>query len=100
MAKFIFKLEVVLRQRKHVEAEKQRDVAARHKLLAECMEELRDLQDRVRGATEELRQNPLVGELDMSFLTAHRRYMLASHRQAMAIAQKIATAQKAADEAQ
>ena len=35
----------------------------------------------------------------MSFLTAHRRYMLASQRQAMAIAQKIAAAQRAADEA-
>src|SRR5207249_385688 len=99
MARFIFKLEAVLRQRKHVEREKQRDLAMRQKFLAGCMEELRDLQQRVRGATEELRQNHLVGELDMSFLTAHRRYMLASQRQAMAIAQKIAAAQRAADEA-
>jgi flagellar protein FliJ len=100
MARFVFKLEAVLRQRNHVEREKQRDLAARQKFLAECVEELSELRDRVRGATEELRQSHLVGELDLSFLTAHRRYMLASQRQAMAIAQKIAAAQKAAEEAQ
>jgi flagellar FliJ protein len=100
VARFIFKLEAVLRQRKHVEREKQRDLAVRKKFLAECLEELRVLQQRVSGATDELRRNHLVGELDMSFLTAHRRYMVASQRQAIAIAQKIATAQKAVDDAQ
>jgi flagellar FliJ protein len=98
MATFVFRLEAVLRQRKHVEREKQRELAARQKALSQSHDELRELDERVRATSEDVRRN-LVGKLDMSFLTAHRRFMLAAQRQAVAIAQKIAAAQKAVDDA-
>ena len=99
MAKFVFKLEAVLRQRTLVEREKQREVASRQKILKQYHDELRDLNERANATTDDLRNNHLVGKLDMSFLAAHRRYMLSAQRQAMAIAQKIAAAQKAVDAA-
>ena len=99
MPKFVFKLEAVLNQRLHVERQRQRDVAGKQRALTELQEDLRAVQDRVRAATEELRTGHLVGTLDLSFLAAHRRFMLASHRKGMAIVQKIAAAQKSVDEA-
>ena len=100
MPRFVFKLEAVLDQRKHVERERQRDLAVKVHVLTQAQGEMRDLHERVRATTEDVRRNHLVGALDMNFLAAHRRYLLASQRQAVAIAQKIAAAQKAVDEAQ
>ena len=98
MAKFVFKLEAVLRQRKLAEREKQRELASCQKVLADLSDALRDLNDRARATSDDLRKNHLVGKLDMNFLTAHRRYMLAAQRQATAIIQQIALAQRGADE--
>src|SRR5437899_924961 len=98
MAKVLFKLEAVLRQRKLVEREKQRELTTRQKVVTDLQDALRELNDRAQATSDELRRNHLVGRLDMSFLAAHRRYMLAAQRQAIAIAQKIALAQKGVDE--
>jgi flagellar FliJ protein len=100
LAKFVFKLQALLRQRKHVERQWQRELAARQQALVRCQDELRELNDRVQATSDEVRRNHLVGVLDMSLLTAHRRYLLASQRQALAIAQKIAAAQSGVSEAQ
>jgi len=99
MAKFVFKLEGVLRQRKHVEQEKMRVLATCLKHQADCEAELSHLDDSVRRTTDDLRQNHLTGVLDMGFLAAHRRYMIAMQRQAISIAQKIAAAQQRVTEA-
>jgi len=100
MARFVFKLQALFRQRKHVERQQQRELASRQHALAKCQDELRELHERVQSTSNDVRRNHLVGVLDMNFLTAHRRYLLASQRQAMAIAQKIAIAQNAVNEAQ
>ena len=94
MAKFIFKLQGVLRQREHVEKEKMRALAQCVKHEADCQAELQRLKDSVQHSNDDLRNHHLVGVLDMSFITAHRRFMGAMQRQALAIAQKIANAQQ------
>lgn len=99
MPKFSFKLEGVLRQRKHVEQERMRALATCLKHQSDCEAELGLLHDNVRRITDDLRQNHLTGVLDMGFLAAHRRYMIAMQRQAMGIAQKIAAAQQRVTEA-
>ena len=99
MPKFIFKLEGVLRQRKHIERQKQRELAARVQALTQAQTELEQLRDAAQKSNDELRQNHLTGSLDMSFLAAHRRFLLAMQRQATAIAQKIAAAQQQVDDA-
>src|SRR3954453_13820657 len=94
MPKFAFKLEGVLRQRKHVEQEKMRLLATALTHQSDCEAELQSLQESVGRTNDDLRQNHLTGVLDMSFLAAHRRYMIAMQRQAISIAQKIAAAQQ------
>jgi len=99
MARFIFKLEGVLRQRKHVEQEKMRALATCLKHQTECDAELKRLNDSVQQTNDDVRRNHLTGVLDMDFLAAHRRFMNAMQRQALAIAQKIALAQQRVNEA-
>src|SRR5215212_5452482 len=99
MAKFTFKLEGVLRQRKHVEQEKMRALATCLKVQADCQAELARLQGNIQASTDDLRQNHLTGTLDMGYLAAHRRFMIAMQRQGSAIMQKIAVAQQRVTEA-
>ena len=94
MARFVFKLEAVLRQRKHVEQEKMRALATCLKHQADCERDLAQLNDNVRQTNDDLRANHLTGVLDMNFLAAHRRFMNAMQRQAISVAQKIAAAQQ------
>jgi flagellar FliJ protein len=99
MPNFVFKLEGVLRQRTHLERQKQRELALRMQALTEAQQELERMRDAVAKSNDEVRQNHLVGSLDMSFLAGHRRFLLSMQRQAIAIAQKIAAAQQQVDEA-
>ena len=99
MAKFVFKLEGVLRQRKHVEQEKQRILAVKQKQLVEAQNILQQMHRTVEATNDDVRKNRLVGKLDMEFIAAHRRFLTAMQRQAMAVAQKIALAHHAVEEA-
>jgi len=97
MPKFVFNLEGVLRQRKHVEQEKQRELAVRLKALTDAQADLSRMRDSVQQANDDLKQNHLTGPLDMNFLAAHRRFLTSMQRQAAAIAQRIAAAQQQVD---
>src|SRR3954466_10301981 len=99
MPKFNFKLEGVLRQRKHVEQEKMRALATCLKQQADCEAELAQLQGNIQQSNDDLRQNHLTGTLDMGFLAAHRRFMIAMQRQGASLMQKIAVAQQRVTEA-
>jgi flagellar FliJ protein len=99
MAKFIFKLAGVLRQRTHVEREKMRALATALKHQSECEQELRRVHDAVQQSNDDLRRNHLTGVLDLSFLTAHRRFMNAMSRQSASIQQRIAQAKQKVTEA-
>ncbi len=98
MARFVFKLEGVLRQRKHEEQQRQRDLAEKQLQLAELQRSLQQVQQNVQAANDDLRSNRLLGRLDMSFLAAHRRYLGAMQRQGIGLMQRIALGQRLVDE--
>jgi flagellar protein FliJ len=93
MAKFVFQLEGVLRQRTHVEQQRKRELAIVQQQMSTLETELRALDASVRNAEQDLRQNRLVGRIDLAFLAAHRRYAFAMQRKAMGVAQKMANLQ-------
>jgi flagellar FliJ protein len=99
MARFVFRLEPVLKQRKREEQEKQRELASRELVLVNLQIELQNLDELMRGAADDLRKNHLTGAIDVSFLTAHRRFLLSVRRQGVGIVQKMATAQAHVDDA-
>jgi len=99
MSKFIFQLDGVLRQRKHVEEQRQLELAAAQAELTALEGELRAMDRSVQDSTADLRNNRLVGQLDMAFLAAHRRYTLAIQRKAMVLAQKMVAVKTRADAA-
>jgi flagellar FliJ protein len=94
MARFVFKLEGVLRHRANIEQQRRRELAAVEAQMAGLEGELRSLDAAMRASELDLRENRLVGRLDMGFLAAHRRYAIAMRRKAMAIAQKMAGVQR------
>ena len=99
MSKFVFQLEGVLRHRKTVEEHRQRELGAAQSEMAKMEAELRSMDDAARGVSDDVRTNRLTGTLDMAFLAAHRRYVAAMQRKAMALAQRMAIQQRAVDEA-
>jgi flagellar protein FliJ len=100
MAKFVFQLDGVLRQRKHVEDQRKRELSAIQQQMSALDAELRALDASVRTAEEDLRQNRLVGKIDLAFLAAHRRYAFAMQRKAMGVVQKMADVQVQLEKAQ
>ena len=66
---------------------------------SDCESELRRLNESVQETNDDLRRNHLTGVLDMSFLSAHRRFMNAMHRQSIGIQQKLAQARQRVIEA-
>lgn len=82
MKRFEFSLEAVLQQRKWAEEQRQRELGVHLAEMARLEGELRRLDGSVREASEELRSGHLTGRIDLSFLAAHRRFLLATQRNA------------------
>ncbi|CAN5649059.1 hypothetical protein BH09PLA1_BH09PLA1_22150 [soil metagenome] len=99
MAKFVFRLEPVLKQRKREEQEKQRELALREQVVVNLQIELKRLDDALRSASDDLRNNHLTGAIDLHFLTAHRRFLMSMRRQGMSVVQRIAAANLQVDDA-
>ena len=99
MARFVFKLGGVLRQRLHEEQQRQRELAERQALLNELQQALKQLDQRVRLANDDVRDHHLVGALDMGYLAAHRRFLAAMQRGAVELAQRMALAHRQVQEA-
>lgn len=99
MARFVFKLAGVLKQRVHEERQRQRELAERQAHLASLQQRLRELNDRVQQTNDDVRNNHLTGPLDMSFLAAHRRFLAAMQRGAVETVQRMAVAQRLVEEA-
>lgn len=99
MARFVFQLEGVLRHRERTEKERQRDLAVAQAEMMRLEGELTGLNQQVRQSTADVRDNHLVGRLDMGYLAAHRRYMLGMRRKALELAQKMAAQQRQVDDA-
>ena len=90
MARFVFQLDGVLRQRKLAEEQKQRDVAVVEAEMTALEAQLRELDGSVQATTADVRANRLTGRLDLNFLAAHRRYAAAMQRKAVALAERMA----------
>lgn len=99
MAQYRFKLHAVLKHRTHIEQMRQREVAVAMAQVTRLQDELRRMNQELTDASESVRKNNMTGRLDLTFLAAHRRYLAAMQRKGMALVQRIAYAQKIADEA-
>jgi flagellar export protein FliJ len=100
MAKFVFPLQPLLAHRERTEQERQRDLAIVAAELVSARFELQRVEAGVRDALDDLRQNHLVGKIDLPYLAAHRRFMLAMQRQGAVKAQAVKVAQAKVDAAQ
>jgi flagellar FliJ protein len=80
MARFIFKLDGVLQHRERIEQEHQRALAVVTAELVRLQGDLRQITDEMNRNAADVRDNHLVGKLNMSYLAAHRRYMLGMQR--------------------
>src|SRR3954469_21577836 len=83
MAQFKFKLAAVLRHRESVEKERQRDYALALARQKEIEDQLKALDQTMQSTNDDVRQNHLVGRLDVSFITAHRRFLLGMRQKAI-----------------
>jgi flagellar FliJ protein len=96
MAKFNFKLHALLRQRELVEQQCQREFAVAQAETVREETELKRLDEIVRAAVADLRQNQLIGTLNLSFLAAHRRFMFDMQRKGLIQLEKVDAATKKA----
>jgi len=99
MAKFTFKLDAVLRHRKAIEQEKLRLYAAALASFKELEDQLKALNQTMQETNDDIRQNHLVGRLDIAFITAHRRFLLGMQRKALSLVASMSTSQKQVDAA-
>ena len=99
MAQFKFPLAAVLRHRKHLEDQKQLALSALEGQMRQHEASMGQIRAAVRENLEDLRKNRLLGPIDLSFLAAHRRYILGAQRQATVLAQKMSLLQRQMDEA-
>jgi flagellar protein FliJ len=90
MARFVFQLDGVLRQRELAEEQKQRELAVIEAEMTALEAQLRDLDQSVQTTTADVRSNRLIGRLDLNFLAAHRRYLAATQRKALDLAERMA----------
>ena len=67
--------------------------------MSALKEQLAGLGQSVQQANAEMRDGRLVGRLDLNLLAAHRRFLAATQRQAVGLAQKMALVQRDIDTA-
>jgi flagellar FliJ protein len=97
MAQFRFKLEAVLRHRTLIEREKQRLYALALAAFKELEDQLKALNQTMQTSNDDIRQNRLVGRLDIGFITAHRRFLLGMQRKAIELVAAMNKAQQEVD---
>jgi len=88
--KFTFKLEAVLDQRKHVERQRQREVAAAQHRVLSHQAELDALAAVKRASAKELRS----GSLTAATLAAHQRFATATRQKGAALHRALADARR------
>lgn len=92
MAAFDFALDGVLRQRKHVEQQAQLASAKAEAAVAELQDRLRQIGEEIKTSADHLRDNHLVGRLDVSYLIGQRRFGDAKQRQGEALVAELTAA--------
>jgi flagellar FliJ protein len=99
MARFAFKLEPVLRHRKMVEEQHQRELARLAGQLRQLQEELKALDAQAKAVADDVRSHHASGPLNMEFLMSHRRYVAAMQDRALRLVQRMSVLQRQIDEA-
>ena len=99
MPQFHFKLQSVLRHRTTIEQEKQRLYAHALATFKDLEDQLKSLNQSMQTSNDDIRQNRLVGRLDISFITAHRRFLMGMQRKAMELVAAMSKAQQLVDAA-
>jgi len=94
--RFTFKLEGVLEQRRHVELQRQRDIATAQQSLLKLQAELDALAAVSRRSAADLRS----GRLSAAALAAHQRFVLSMRHKATALKQRQADAEREVADAQ
>ncbi len=100
MARFVFSLQSLLAHRERIEKERQRDASVAGAELVAARADLLQVETAVRDALNDLRANHLSGKIDLTYLAAHRRFMLAMQRQQLVRADQVRVAQAKMDVAQ
>jgi len=90
MAAFSFDLQAVLEQRKRLQDLCQREVAELQTAMTALEKQLTELNDGVRAETEDMRRGNLLGNIDLAYWTAHRRFTIAMQQKATLIMQELA----------
>ncbi len=96
LARFTFKLEAVLEQRKSVERQRQRDVATAQHALLKLQAEIDALAAVSRSSAIALRS----GRLSAAALAAHQRFILSMRHKAKSLKQQHAGAERELRDAQ
>src|SRR6266566_1792625 len=94
MARFVFKLQGVLRHRAAIEQERLRDFALVQAKLKGLEDQLKMLNQSMQETNDDARRNRLTGRLDLGFITAHRRYLMGMQRKAVELVAAVASVQK------
>ena len=71
-----------------------RELGVAQAALSKMEAELRAMDETAQGVSTDVRDNRLTGRLDMAFLAAHRRYVLAMQRKAIELATRMAAQQQ------
>jgi len=94
MARFVFKLQGVLRHRAAIEQERLREFALVQAKLKALEDQLKTLNQSMQETNDDVRRNRLTGRLDLGFITAHRRYLMGMQRKAVELVAAVASVQK------
>lgn len=97
MAKFVFNLKGVYRHRRMIQDQRERETAAAAQAVKALEDELRNLNQTMKEANEELRGGHLSGSIDMTYLASHRRFILSAERKGLQLMQRIALAHRNLD---
>jgi len=99
LPRFLFKLASVLRHRERIEHDRQRDLALLQSELSRLQAAVRGIEEEMQKSTADVRDNHLVGRLNMAYLAAHRRYMLGMQRKGLDLVEKVQAQQQKVNEA-
>jgi flagellar FliJ protein len=94
MARFVFKLQGVLRHRAAIERERLREFALVQAKLKGLEDQLKMLNQSMQETNDDVRRNRLTGRLDLGFITAHRRFLMGMQRRAVELVAAVAGVQK------
>ena len=100
MAKFVFTLDGVLKHRLQIEREKQRDLAMLQQQMTALQHELKALNERVQTSLDQVREQHMVGKLDVQFITGHRRYVAVMQAKGRELVHKMQALQRHVIDAQ